>query len=264
MLPEINLFGMHIPSYFFVISLTLMASLSLLFYFIQTEAFDKLSSLGFNSSHAFDLAIVILISGFVGGRLFHVAYELPEYYMQNPIQIIQFWMGGFVYYGGMLLALLCSWIWIYWKLRQQERAGHFAIAFRYWGDLFAPSLSMGYMFGRIGCLLEGCCFGRFSALPWAIDLRHPTPLYASITEFFIFVLLLRLIRKPNPHLKPGSLFLIWLFLHSCARIFMELFRDDFRGMRFFGMSISTAISVVLMSIAFSAFWRLNRHLRKLN
>lgn len=261
MFPEIHLLGLTIPIYFLVISLTVMGCLSLLYFLIRSLAFYKLMDLGFEDSDGLDLAIVVLICGFIGGRLFHVFYEIPEYYLENPIQVIQFWMGGFVYYGGMFLALLGTCAWLYWKLNKMEQTQEFSLAFRYWGDLFAPALSMGYMLGRIGCLLEGCCFGRFSSLPWAIDLRHPTPLYASVTELIVFSILIFLTRRPSPHLRPGSLFFIWLFLHAFFRIIMEIFRDDFRGMRIMKMSISTFISIVLMSIAFATFWRINKHLR---
>jgi len=190
-----------------------------------------------------DLAFVILLSGLVGGRIFHVVYENPELYFQYPIKIVQIWEGGFVFYGGFILSGLSALL--YCNYKKQD--------FFKWADFFAPFLAIGYIYGRIGCFLAGCCYGLRCDLPWAIDQRHPTQLYSALSEFILLMLLVSEKRQMRPN---GILFSTWLFGHALGRLFIEPFRADFRGARIFDLSISQFVSLILLAIsAFLIVWR---------
>ncbi|MBC7459016.1 MAG: prolipoprotein diacylglyceryl transferase, partial [Bdellovibrionaceae bacterium] len=93
MKPFINIGFIHLPTFYLVMSLALLTVLS--FLAVQIEKYKN-----FDRKIAFDLALVIMVFGFIGGRLFHVVYEEPRYYMKFPLQILQFWNGGYVYFGG--------------------------------------------------------------------------------------------------------------------------------------------------------------------
>ena len=76
--------------------------------------------------------------------------------------------GGLVYYGGLVGATLAGMICIRWKRLPLWKTA----------DVLAPSIALGNIFGRIGCLLNGCCYGRACSLPWAIrfpKIRHIQP-----------------------------------------------------------------------------------------
>lgn len=176
-----------------------------------------------------------MISGFLGGRLFHVLYEEPQYYAEDPWRIIEFWRGGFVYYGGFLLATFAGLFYL------RRKAPHKIFTYL---DLFSPVAALSYSLGRVGCLLEGCCYGRYCELPWAISQRHPTQVYASLWELGVVFIL---IGFEKTKFKSGQVFFLWISLHALGRLLMESFRDDFRG-PFFLISISSWLSLILLSV----------------
>lgn len=228
--------GYSVPIYYLVLSLDTCIALAWLRLRAQKSGLDlKL---------VWDAALIAMISAFVGARLFHVFYENPEIYLQNPWAVLYFWNGGFVFYGGALLVALSGWLFL--RTRAREPLAYF--------DLFTPIASLGYMIGRWGCFLAGCCYGRYCDLPWAVEGRHPTQLYASFWEFGVLLILLGLEKKKQP---TGRVFFLWIVLHGVGRILMEAFRDDFRGMEP-GLSISTWISIVLIGAGAFGLWRSHR------
>ena len=172
----------------------------------------------------------------LGARLFHVIYENPEHYLASPEKIFYLWEGGFVYFGGAFLGVIAALA--YLKLKQIPSYGSYF-------DAFAPVLAFMYGVGRIGCFLAGCCYGRSCEAPWAIAGKHPAQLYATFWELGVMLILLG-IEKRKYNKSPGSLFTLWIALHSVGRLVMESFRDDFRGGLVFDVSISTFISWILL------------------
>ena len=206
-----------------------------------------------------DLGLVLLITGFLGARLFHIVFEKPSYYLSHPLEVFYFYQGGFVFYGGAILAYLTALVFIK-KLK---------LNFWPWHDVLAPVVALGYTLGRLACFFVGCCYGKLCDLPWAfplkqmnlnskkieILLRHPTPLYASGLELLtLFFLLWFETKKP----KPGQVFLIWILCHSVNRTIMEIFRDDPRGPQIYGMSLSMTISFTLFLISVSLLIKRHR------
>ncbi len=194
-----------------------------------------------------------MISGFLGSRLFHVFYEEPAYYWARPFLVFDIWSGGFVWYGGAVVSALSVVWFLKWK---REPIG-------VWLDLFAPICAFGYAIGRMACVLTGCCYGRIVHLSPFLSsfvgtelLRHPTQMYAVISELLALAILLQLETLRQNHRgplflrkllrEPGQLFLCWLVLHSVGRILMELFRDDPRGAAHLGLSIATWISFTVL------------------
>jgi phosphatidylglycerol:prolipoprotein diacylglycerol transferase len=234
MLPQISAFGVHIPTFFVVISI----SLSVLLFWLSSRL-DSEKGRSFHRVTAFNLSLLIMISGFLGGRFFHVFYEEWSYYQQYPTQIFKFWNGGFVYFGGMISAAVAAYI--YLKREKQN--------FLLWADFMTPLLSASYALGRIGCLFEGCCYGKYCELPWAISGRHPTQIYMILGEIFVLALLLLLERRQQADPVSGYLFIKWILLHSIFRFVFEFFRDDDRGSLIAGLSISQVVSLFLILLS---------------
>lgn len=235
--PLIHIGPWSLPTYYLVISLSLC--LGVWWFYHRSENKELPTEITLN------LSLWILISGFIGARLFHVLIEEPSYYWQDTLQVLAIEQGGFVFLGGALLAALTSTLY----LKKQER-------FWDWLDAFAPVGALTYSLGRIGCFLGGCCYGRVCPWPWATPLveinsstgltitqwRHPTALYATFLELII---LWYLMTKEKTRLKPGQLFLTAVLLHCLARVVMESFRDDPRGPEFWGLSVSTLLSLMI-------------------
>jgi phosphatidylglycerol:prolipoprotein diacylglycerol transferase len=122
-------------------------------------------------------------------------------------------------------------------------------------DVVAPSLALGYAIGRIGCLLNGCCYGRECDLPWAITFppesrgappgvpRHPTQLYDSLLSLGWSVVLAWLFRRKK---FDGQIFAIYLIGYALLRSLVEVFRGDY-PQRYLG-GWATPAQVVSMGI----------------
>ena len=252
MYPAIHLTeSVSLPTYILVISLVYCLAL---FWVVK-----RASHLGADRTLTLDIGLTIMMGGFVGARLFHIVYEAPTFYMENPLEMLKFWNGGFVFYGGAIGAFISSVTMI--KLRGQD--------WRPWADFYAPVGAFGYALGRFACLLNGCCFGSHCELPWSLSGRHPTPIYASLWEFGVLSLLL-VLESRRDHLRPkglrqpGAMFLLWIGLHSIGRIVMEIFRADDRGAHPLGMSIATWISIGLVLTAVIGLLRTSHTARSKN
>jgi phosphatidylglycerol:prolipoprotein diacylglycerol transferase len=213
--------------------------LSLLYCLLFVWVFYRAKNRHMYVDRALTIGAILVVTGFIGARLLHVLYEAPEYYRQNPGDIYRFWLGGFVFYGGLLTAVLSASLYLHWKRE----------SFGFWADFFAPVAALGYGLGRGACFWAGCCYGKVCELPWAIDGRHPTQLYAMGYELLVAVYLSR-----AKNLKySGDLFVQWIILHSLGRLALESLRDDFRGAPIMGLTISSWLSLLLFSLASAYF-----------
>lgn len=173
-----------------------------------------------------DLSVYIILGALVGAKLFYILLNLKEY-IAHPLLIITSIRGGMVFYGGLLGAILAS----AWYLKRKRMP--------FWGvfDICAPSISLGQAIGRVGCFLNGCCYGRLSGLPWAVTFphlpyaRHPVQIYSAIACLFIFGTLLTISRHKR---FGGEVFWFYVCLYSATRFGLEFFRGDPRGYVFFG------------------------------
>lgn len=239
MIPVLHLGPLELPTYYLVISLVVSASV-----IWSARRADQLQR---SKTVTLDLALVLMVCGFIGARLFHVFYESPSYYFQYPYAVFYVWQGGFVYYGGALAAAAGA----FFYLRAKK------LPFLSWGDFAAPVLSFAYGAGRLACYLNGCCFGRVCDVDGS---RYPTQLMAFGFEMAIVAALLFL-EKKRYFKNPGQLFFFWILLHSINRMIMEYFRDDERGPTPLTLSISTWISLALFTVSVLFLW-LNSRFRR--
>ncbi len=198
---------------------------------------------GINPDKVIDLALYTCIAGIVGSRIVFVLLDIPTYF-QDPIKILNLRDGGLSFQGGLASAILVG----IWFCRRQ-RISPWVMA-----DIAAPVIPLGYALVRIGCLLNGCCYGLPSDAPWAIaarvndqTLRHPTQLYAALLSLAIFFVLFRL-RKHKRF--PGYLMFLYVGLYSVARFIVEVFRDVPRMAG--PLSITQLVSVLLALGAFAS------------
>lgn len=113
------------------------------------------------------LTVAMFLAGIVGARLFYVVEYWEERIHKADWQAtlkaaLSFTEGGLVIYGAFLGAMAA----FFWYMRRR-RLPALAMA-----DLIAPSMLVGLAFGRVGCLLNGCCYGGETALPWAVTFPH--------------------------------------------------------------------------------------------
>lgn len=201
-------------------------------------------------------ALVGIPSGIVVSRLLHVI-DRWDYYFQNPGEIIG--AGGLTIYGAILGAALG--IWIYSKFRN--------IQFGYLADRAAFGLILAQVVGRIGCTLNGCCYGvetdlfcgivyshpeSFAPLGIAV---HPTQIYEIIYLLIVFAVLFSLRWRFKPD---GSIFLIYLSLYSLWRLGIDFLRE---GTPFlFGLHQAQIIGIIVLAIAIPSLAYRTRWVRR--
>ena len=197
-----------------------------------------------------DLFFWAFLSSFVGSRLLFVVLHLDRY-RENPLRMLHLEEGGLVFYGGLVLAAaVCLWIMRHHRLPVWRLA-----------DVFAPPIALGLFFGRIGCFLAGCCYGKETALPWGVTFTrpeslarlnvplHPTQLYDAVNGLALFSFLVWVEKRKG---FEGQIFWLLLLLYAVTRFFIEMFRGDPRGF-LLGDRLSTSQGIGILLAILSLF-----------
>lgn len=304
-----TLFGEGIwalPSYFTMVMLGFFVCALLL----RKEAVR----IGWDPVRAIDLMFVLILASIVGARIAHILFDgffmdyvwlcvdpmklaekLPEgascvtsdqcLAAQNTghdigalcvdgncvperdcFRVFKFWSGGLTYYGGLILSLISAWFFakkVKWPFIRLV-------------DLASPLIALGLVFGRMGCFLAGCCFGKRTDMPWGVHFPvysdawqrhielykdeimaqhaqtgvweslsvHPTQLYELFGSLAIAAFLWFYRRKRIQY--EGQATATFLIAYSVLRFIIEIWRDDDRG----GVWLSTSqwISVPLVCL----------------
>jgi phosphatidylglycerol:prolipoprotein diacylglycerol transferase len=181
---------------------------------------------GIPAEKVIDLGPWLIVGGIIGARTLYVISYWREQFAAQPMEVIMVWRGGLVFYGGLIGASVGCVLYTRWKKLPLWKLT----------DVLAPSLALGYAIGRIGCLLNGCCYGRECHLPWAITFppesrgalpgvpRHPTEIYDSLLSLGWCVALAWLFRRKK---FDGQIFAIYLVGYALLRSFVEIFRGDY-------------------------------------
>jgi len=122
-----------------------------------------------------NLCLLILISSIICARIFYVVHYWDEKFAgRGLLNIINVRQGGIEFYGGFIGAVLATVLYLRYR----------GLSLRLYLDILTPSLALGLAFGRIGCLLHGCCWGGVCTpdLPWAVTFPFEAPATARHWE----------------------------------------------------------------------------------
>lgn len=179
-----------------------------------------------------DLSVVIIVSSIVGARLLYVLFHLEEFAGRwtdtfNPFQSSgQVGIAGLTMLGGVVLAVISSLIYLRIKKLPVLRIA----------DIVVPVFFLGEAITRIGCFLNGCCFGKPCHGGWFCvtfppdsaagsifqnTALHPAQLYSSLYALVVFIVLMLLDRKPH---YDGFLFYLFFILYGIGRFIIDFFR----------------------------------------
>ncbi len=203
-----------------------------------------------------DVTMWLMGGSIVGARIVYVTTYWKQEFADQPFsEVFMIQHGGLVYYGGLIGAVVAGVAYLAWK-----RLPIWKIA-----DILAPSIALGSVFGRLGCLLNGCCYGRACDLPWAIHFPadhethgagvHPTELYDALLNLILYLALAWLFRRrwktriedgglkmvkgsrasiPSPILHPpsssrpdGQILALYFIGYALCRTTVEIFRGDY-------------------------------------
>ena len=201
---------------------------------------------GLSEDHIYNVALWGIIGGILVSRLLHVI-DKWDYYMANPRQIIGF--EGLTVYGAVLGALIA--VLIYCRVKK--------ISFWQMGDIIAPGAIVGQAIGRIGCLLNGCCYGLPTSLPWGVvytnpasfcplgESFQPTQVYHILWDLIGFGILWLVRRRLEPK---GSLFLLYLAIYAAGDLSIRFVRvgEPFRSGLFFNLQQAQLIGILVLLV----------------
>ena len=220
---------------------------------------------GFAPDMIMDLATALFIPGIIGARLFYLIQHGDKVFAgkQGPVELlfaaINLSEGGLVLYGGVIAGAVA-----YFVFCAVKKLPPLGIA-----DVITPSICLGVGFGRIGCLLNGCCFGDRCELPWGIVFPHasvpffalvqrgflspdalatpplhPTQIYSAIDGFLTCALAVWYTRYRR---VPGDVFGLALLIAPATRFLIEFLRGDEYGQLGTSLTIAQWISMGLFA-----------------
>jgi phosphatidylglycerol:prolipoprotein diacylglycerol transferase len=208
---------------------------------------------GIAEDHIYSLGAYAVIGGIVFSRVIHVI-DKWDYYIAHPMQIFNF--EGLAVYGAVIGVVLAIIIYCLAK-----KLSIWLIA-----DIISPGALVGMAIGRIGCVLNGCCYGLTTSLPWAVEYTcpdsyaplgvplHPTQIYHIIWNLIAFAVLWSLRRRLKPR---GSVFLLYLAFYAAGDLIIRTFRE---GEPFlFGLQQAQLIGIIVLVITVP--WLIVRMLR---
>ena len=179
---------------------------------------------GIDADELFNLTTISVIGGFACAKVLFCIVEWDSF-VKNPLGTLG--SSGFVVYGGIIGGiLLCA---LYCKIKK--------LPFWKYFDTVLPAVAIAQGFGRIGCFLAGCCYGRETDSFVGIAFHNskfapndvkliPTQLFSSAGCFIMAAVLFAYSRKERKDARTGALYLI---MYSIGRSVIEYFRNDYRG-----------------------------------
>jgi phosphatidylglycerol:prolipoprotein diacylglycerol transferase len=211
--PELVHWGwLHIRSYGLMLALAFLIGTLL--------ALREAGRLGLDEDKVVNVILVVLVSSVLGARALYVLEHVGEFRRQWT-GVLAVWQGGLTLYGGVVAGTVGGLV----------AARRFGLPMWTLADALTPSVALGTAFGRVGCFLNGCCYGRPTTLPWGVRFPpdsfaslefgdtpvHPSQLYFAITGLALFLATWALRTRIKP---PGALF--WWFMLAFALIRIPL------------------------------------------
>lgn len=263
---------LNVPGYGFMIGIGFIVALLVGEYRAKKK--------GLNQESVIDMAIIAILCGFLGAKLLYVIVNLQEF-IEAPGSVLG--RAGFVVYGGIIAGVLCCLLYCHIK----------KLSFLQYFDLIIPEVAIAQGFGRIGCFLAGCCYGRHtdsafgvifpegSLAPAGVKLI-PTQLISAAGDILFAVILIVISdvvfksvvygnsrndaessektasRSKKFGYVAGDIGCLYLWMYGVGRFLIEFLRDDYRG-AVGALSTSQFISlfIVLGGIVLFVFNRRN-------
>ena len=198
---------------------------------------------GITSNQILSVAIWAVPGGVIGARLIHV-FDEWSFFVDHPGEIVG--GEGMGVFGAILGGTLAGVI--YARIK--------GIPIGKLCDVCAFGLILAQAVGRIGCLLNGCCYGTTTDLPWGttwthpdsygplVDAVHPTQIYELLFDLVLFAFLWGIRKRIN---VPGGIYLIYISVYSIGRFLISFLRENEEA--FLGLQQAQVVSLVVLFVA---------------
>ncbi len=213
----------------------------------------------------------VYVGALIGARLYWIIQYDTIWHFYRAVF---FWQGGLVFYGGLLGGVLGGALYV-----KSKHAPVIEVA-----DLTAPYIALGHAIGRIGCFLNGCCWGEPTHMPWGVHFPkaswgaygqqlkdglikpgtpeslpvHPTQLYCALGLVVIFFTLRHLYNRNH---ATGAIVLLYMGSYGVLRFVVEFFRGD-SAHPAFGLTVSQLVALGFVVLSLAAGCGLRRATRK--
>jgi phosphatidylglycerol:prolipoprotein diacylglycerol transferase len=231
---------LDIHAYGFMLAVAFLVGILITLRFARKE--------GIKEETVLELAVYAIIAALAGSRILYVIGQWDQY-RENILEIFMVQKGGLAFLGGLLLAIAVVALAL-------KRKG---IPFLKFMDVSAPGVSLGYAIARIGCFLNGCCFGLPTGVPWGMrfplgalahshfpgERIHPTQLYALFSMLIVFWIVVRLWKRRK---YDGYVFFWWLVLYGVYRFGVEFFRFCPPNLYWLGLNPGQIIALFMFAV----------------
>jgi len=227
---------------------------------------------GISEDDYISATMITMIGILIGSRIFFIIEHWKEY-RENILEVFAVWKGGLVLYGGLFGGIITGII-VAWRKK---------IPIGKYFDAGAPSIALGVFLTRIGCFLNGCCYGKPTDSPFGVSFPegsyahikhlkeglispqsdfslpvHPTELYESFGGLIIFGTML-LLRK-RKKIYDGEYMIQFLILYSILRLIVEFFRGDHPAWFLSTFTTPQVISIFIFAVC--SFYEVFRIIKK--
>ncbi len=244
-----EMFGLRLPSY------TVMMVLA----FLVCTFFVVRAAKRLHLPMTLGVGVYVFFGALLGAKVFWILQYAGPGYLWHALFL---WEEGLVFYGGLVGGVMALLAYCHARKLPVQKCG----------DVAAPFLALGEAIVRVGCFLNGCCWGGLASVPWAVRFPkyslawlqqlklglinssapqslpvHPTQIYMTVSLVLVFLLLLVYSRRKA---FDGAVVLAYLFLYGMVRYAVEIFRNtgfggDSTG-SVFGMTVSQTISLAMV------------------
>ncbi len=223
----------------------------LLAYYILNKAVEKKKIKHLTKEGVEDLIIYIILGVVIGSRIFHFVFYNPSIIWFDPLEILKVWHGGMSFHGGLIGIVIA-----YYLFHKK----YSKVAFYDLADLLAIPAAFALFLGRIANFINGELWGTVTNVSWCVEFkgadrcRHPSQLYESLKNLFIFAILS--FNFNNKKRKKGENFWLFVLLYGILRFITNFWRAD---ARWFGISTGQYLSLVMVIVASIFLYKLKTH-----
>jgi phosphatidylglycerol---prolipoprotein diacylglyceryl transferase len=228
-------FGLEIRHYGVIYALAFLTVFVMLNYLAKKKEIEN-----FGKSDVEPFLVGLIISIIIGARLFHVFVYYPNHYLRNPLEIFMIWAGGLSFHGGLVLGAL--WIWYFCRKKN--------IPFFQMTDYLVIPAAFFLALGRIANFINSELVGKVTNASWAVQFpgqevyRHPTQIYESIKNFFLFGIIILINFGKNKLFReyvPGLITAIFIIGYGSLRFFIEFLKEGITV--FIGLNLGQILSI---------------------
>ncbi|MCR5421333.1 MAG: prolipoprotein diacylglyceryl transferase [Lachnospiraceae bacterium] len=214
----------------------------------------RTKKLGLSENDFTNIAICLLLFGFLGGKLLYILVNIKQF-IQTPVELLG--SEGFVVYGGIIVGIIS--IYIYCRIKK--------LSFLTYMDMMTPAVAINQGFGRLGCMMAGCCYGRETSSHFGMVFPEgclapagvrliPTQLMSAVFDLLMAAFLIFMTKKVKYR---GVISGYYLILYGVGRFLIEFLRGDLERGSVGNLSTSQFISVFMIIFAIVYIYLVNKN-----